>query len=414
MARVAHRTVVGLTVALAALTVPAPGSAQDEDADPVSDRLTWGVAPFGPDGRAGERAWFEYRLDPGTRHDDYLGLTNYSYADLTFDVYAKDAFTNTNGGLDVLPATGQSRGAGTWIGVAPQVEVPARSSVDIPFTLRVPDGAEPGDHAAGIVAALTEEVVDENGNRVAVDRRVGARVYVRVVGEVRPELTVERLDVEYLSTGALGLDGDAEVAFRVRNTGNVRLGGVTELDVAGPFGTFSATQDGPDVHELLPGESFDGTAVVTGLRPVGRLRATVTVDPVPALNAELDLEPAPAVASTTFWAVPRTLVLIAGLAVGLLVLRRLILRRRRRVRAQIGDGGHDAEAMRPTPSPSARSEHHHMGVLAGEDRPGGGQRVALDEEVLGQGVDVAKAALERAVGIDRGASSGPIGDVDDG
>ncbi|HWM18362.1 MAG TPA: DUF916 domain-containing protein [Ilumatobacteraceae bacterium] len=331
-----------MAVAVAALALPAPVSAQDDDVDPVSDRLTWGVAPSGPDGQGGERTWFEFRLDPGARHDDSLALTNYSYEDLTFDVYAKDAFTNASGGLDVLAATGQSRGAGTWIGVAPQVEVPARSTVDIPFTLQVPTGAEPGDHAAGIVASLTHEVVDGDGSRVTIDRRVGARVYVRVLGDVHPELTVERLDVGYRSTGGLGTRGDAEVAFRVTNTGNIRLGGVTELDVAGPFGMFSATQDGPNVHELLPGESFDSTAVITGLTPSGRLRATVTIDPEPADGAELSVEPAPDVASATTWAVPRPLIVLVGLAVGLLVLRRRIVRRRRRAPTEVnGDDSRD-------------------------------------------------------------------------
>jgi hypothetical protein len=48
-----------------------------------------------------------------------------------------------------------------------------------------------------------------------------------------------------------------------------------------------------------------------------------------------------------------------------------------------------------------RSEHHDLDVLAGEDGSYGGQGVALDQEVLGQGMDVAQAALQWTVGIDR-------------
>ena len=60
------------------------------------------------------------------------------------------------------------------------------------------------------------------------------------------------------------------------------------------------------------------------------------------------------------------------------------------------------------------SEHHEVDVVAGEDRAGRGHRVAPDDEVLRDGVDVAQTALQRAVDVDGGTAAGAVGGVDDG
>ena len=58
-----------------------------------------------------------------------------------------------------------------------------------------------------------------------------------------------------------------------------------------------------------------------------------------------------------------------------------------------------------TSAPVRASEHGAVPTPTGEDRTRRGQRVALDEEVLGHGMDVTQAALEGTFGIDRTAST---------
>ena len=53
-------------------------------------------------------------------------------------------------------------------------------------------------------------------------------------------------------------------------------------------------------------------------------------------------------------------------------------------------------------------------LVAGEDGAGRRHRVRPDDEVLGDGVDVAEAALQRAVEVERAAAAGAVGGVDDG
>ena len=54
------------------------------------------------------------------------------------------------------------------------------------------------------------------------------------------------------------------------------------------------------------------------------------------------------------------------------------------------------------------SEHHELDVLARENRACRDEGVAANDEVLCEGVDVAQPTLERAIGVERGATTGAV------
>lgn len=308
--------------AVAAAPTPTPSpSASAPSAG--SAPLTWGVAPSsrkGPDGRAA----FTYKLDPGAELTDYAGISNYSAQPITVDVYASDAFTTPSGGFDLLPAAKPPTDVGTWVAFEARYRrlvIPSKSRVDVPFRLTVPRNATPGDHAGGIVASIAEPGTDADGNRVRVDRRVGARVYLRVTGELAPAFTVERLDAGYDGTLNPFTGGTVTATYRVRNTGNVRLTGTPRVSVAGLFGLGRHTVDAPAVPEILPGGEYTLTTQVPAA-PLFRLDVGVELTPVP-VNATA---PAPAAAAgTAVWAWPwpqAVLLLLAACAVWLLLYRR--------------------------------------------------------------------------------------------
>jgi hypothetical protein len=295
---------VGLLPAGAVAAAPAPTPSPSASAPAASAApVTWGVAPSsrkGPDGRAA----FTYKLDPGAELTDYAGISNYSDAPITVDVYASDAFTTASGGFDLLPAAQKPTDVGTWVVFEPRYRrlvIPSKSRVDVPFRLTVPRNATPGDHAGGIVASIAEPGTDSAGNRVRVDRRVGARVYLRVTGELAPAFTVERLDAGYDGTlNPLG-GGTVTATYWVRNTGNVRLAGTPRLEVAGPFGLGRRTVDAPALPEVLPGGEYTATVQMRGAAPLFRLGVDFGLSPVP-VNASA---PAPAATGhTAVWAWP--------------------------------------------------------------------------------------------------------------
>lgn len=323
------RAVAVLVFAVLLSVGSTPGGSAQEDAD-RAEAVTWGIGPSSPAGPDGRTA-FEYELDPGDDLEDYVGVSNFTDEPLELAVYASDAITTPDGAFDLLPASEEPIDVGSWIAFADEsVTVPPRSRLDLPFRLDIPDNATPGDHVGGIVASRTTTTTGDDGSQVAVDRRVGARIYLRVSGDVTPTATITDVTVRHDSAG---LGGAAEVTYTVTNTGNLRLRGTPTIEVEGLFGIGRRAVDGTEIPELLPDKALTHTVVVPDVRPAVRLRATVQLE---ATGIDDDTPVPPATGHATTWAVPW--LVLAFLAVGTIVaviVRRRRSARRRRTEAQI-------------------------------------------------------------------------------
>ncbi|MEU9132378.1 hypothetical protein AB0D08_30440 [Kitasatospora sp. NPDC048540] len=242
---------------------------------------TFGIQPSGAD-QPDDRGAFSYAATPGAVVKDHVAVWNYGDQPLTLRLYPADAFNTDAGGYDVLPEGKPSTQAGTWLkAAADALTVPARSRQIVPFTLAVPADATPGDHPAGIVAALRQESKDAQGNAVTVDQRVGARVNIRVSGTLRAELTVESARVvHHPSLNPLDT-GRTTVSYTVRNSGNVRLGGKQAVRVTNLLGSVATGQAPADLQELLPGNAVSYRVDVSGAYPAFLGTAGITIDPLP-------------------------------------------------------------------------------------------------------------------------------------
>jgi hypothetical protein len=297
--------------------------------------ITWGVQPSSPDG-PNLRPYFNYVLQPGSELTDYVGVTNFSDKPLTLSVYASDAFNNAAGGFDLLAANIPPADAGTWVSFKKNVvNIPAKTRLDIPFTVRVPADASPGDHVAGIIASYT--VPGGGGEQsVTVDQRVASRLYTRVMGPVEASLAVENVEVTYQRSSIFVGPGSAKVKFTLRNTGNVRLSGTQALKVSSMIGTSASPSIDAfpeQIPELLPGNSVSFEVPIDGVWPFFSMTATETVDPV-VMSGGPDETPAisQAVGSVSFFAVPW--VETAVLLIVIVVIVLLILRRSRKRKAK--------------------------------------------------------------------------------
>ncbi|MFF8357881.1 WxL protein peptidoglycan domain-containing protein [Streptomyces chartreusis] len=293
-------------------------------------RTTFGVQPSAakkPDARPN----FSYGATPGALVKDHIAVFNYGRKPLTLRVYAQDAFTTDDGGFDLFAARHRPADVGSWIKLRrSEVKVPARSRVIVPFTLTVPAKATPGDHTGGIVASLSAAGGDKKGNKVALDQRVGARVYLRVAGALTPRLAVEDLRTVYHGTANPFGTGTATVTYTVRNTGNVRLAAHQTVGVRDGLGGTAEPAELRDLPELLPGDSVSVKVKADGVLPAFRDTTSVTIDPQP-VRGDIQHRILPRVTRTeAFTAVPwafLALLLLLATAVTFLLLRR---RRRRR------------------------------------------------------------------------------------
>lgn len=342
-------TVIG-ALALTALLTPAPPAlaapdvvsarpaaavleprAADDPADPraaESDSITWGVQPVPSDGEPA-RANYSYDVDRGETIRDSVRITNFSEEPVELDLYASDALTTQSGALDLLPAGEKPKDVGAWIDLERnEVRLDPEESVDVPFTMRVPDNAESGDHTGGVVTSFTTDAKAGDGAPIKLDRRLGSRVYVRVEGPLNPALEVSELNAGYGTSLNPAGKGDLSASWTVTNTGNVRLGADQVLSAAGPLGICGSDRKLDAMPELLPGNSVTLDAAV-GAWPTVRSTAEVELTPVPVRPGDNFDDVQNVAASSGTWAVPWMLLALLALLVGGFLGARIARRRRK-------------------------------------------------------------------------------------
>jgi hypothetical protein len=229
----------------------------------AADNGNWSVYPASPPRSAGgiptelgRRPYFYLSADPGTTLTDQVTVTNKTAAPRTFQLYAADAYnTERDGGFAVRARNEKQRGVGAWATLdREQVTVPANSSVTVPYTLTVPEGAEPGDHPGALVA-LDERVRPSTASvAVGIQQAVGARVYLRVGGPTVPALSVENVELTHQQPLVPGTgESSALISYTLHNRGNVTLNPKVALEAEGLFGRDLLSRELTKIpSELLP------------------------------------------------------------------------------------------------------------------------------------------------------------------
>lgn len=305
------RSAAGLLVAM--LGVVGAGIGPAAAADDVPWTVKTAANSFGA-----ERPNYRYTVNPGGEVDDALVVANRGTTPLRLAVYGADGFTTEAGTLDLVTKDTKSTGVGAWVDPGRTgVTIPAGESVEVPFTLTVPDNATPGDHMGGIVTSLTQ--ADQAGT--AVERRLAIRIRLRVAGALTPKLSVEHLKTEYSGTANPLGKGDATLSYTIRNTGNVILSARQVASVSGPFGGFRVSAAPiADSPELLPGDRWQVSVPVHDVAPSLRLAAMVKLTPL-VTDASGSVAPLAGTTTTAHgWAISWILLLLVAALIGLAVL----------------------------------------------------------------------------------------------
>jgi LPXTG-motif cell wall-anchored protein len=261
-----------------AVAVLHPGPAAAQDGSPAAEATPadsgFAVQPSGPDG-PGSRDWFTYTLDPGAVFGDVVAISNLSDHPIRFAIFPTDAVSVADtAGFAALKDDETPVDVGTWIQLAAgEYTVEPGQRIDVPFSISVPEDAEPGDHAGAILAVDADEggfdpATAPDGLSFNVRHRMGARVYVRVGGPVAPALRIDDLAVERDG-------GTATVHWEIANTGNLRLSPAVEVRITGLFGRTVRTVPAQEIPELLPGANYVGASIVSGLPSMEPLTAHV-------------------------------------------------------------------------------------------------------------------------------------------
>lgn len=348
-----HTAAIATAVVAVMVGTTSPmASAADEPAPPKG---SWSVQPGGTGGGQA-RSSFVYTMRPGTVLRDVVRVANTGRRPVTLDLYPADAYlTGEEGAFAVRnrdePRTNVSR----WVRLGGKKRHTIRpgKGLEIPFELRVPRNAEPGDHTGALIAAGTR--IEDGGGEgplgFDVRRRVGARIYLRVEGPLDPQLAV----ASFSATGdpdvmpLVGGDGRTTVAYEITNPGNIRIAPEARLELRGPFGNLVSSQP-VELPELLPGSTITRTATFDSLPAWGRLTAELVVT-----SEEVSTS-----ASAAVWSVPWAPALVVVLLLGAWWLRRrrrhgrpLLPGRPRRDPTGL-DSAAEAPEREPAPAPVAR------------------------------------------------------------
>ena len=312
-----------------AAVVPTEGPAKPPTA-------TFGLGPSGVSKLDG-RPYFNYVVSPGARVEDHVAVVNLSARSQTFGLYVTDAANALDGSFTYPVASSKPTDAGGWMsvrtgGLTSTVIIPPRSTRIFPIVVAVPPGASPGDHAAAVIVSLTASSSRPAGERINLDQRVAVRTFFRVSGPLRPGLTVERLRSSFQGGGLSS--GYAVLSYRIRNSGNVKLGGRQRLRVRGVFS--GSTQQGVTVPVLIPGGVVEMQSKIGRVVPQFRMTARVTVTALGVTGDAVPLTP-DAVATIHFWAVPWIWLLVLPVMVALIFIGRRWRRRRRTASTVAGE-----------------------------------------------------------------------------
>lgn len=285
--RIAAALAILLALTPAGLAAAAPTSPTTASAE--GDTITWSVEPLQTSD--GLRRSFEYSVDPGTQILDSIVITNQGATEAEFLVYATDAINEVDtGAFSLLKRDEEPVDVGAWI--TPTNEKitlgPGMQAV-VPFALLVPSDATPGDHVAGIVASVLT-TGDTDGAAVALEQRVGARVYLEVSGPVETGVEVSGVTSGYTAEWNPFAPGVISVNYEVRNTGNVRTDVRQSLAVTGPFGIPLGELQPEPLTELLPRQTVRVKTEVPAVMALVLAWSTVTAVPGEVGTADEPLE----------------------------------------------------------------------------------------------------------------------------
>lgn len=236
------------TVAAVAALVAAAATTVVPGASAAAGGSTFSIRPghYDPND-ASTRAYFDRKVSAGDSFSDDVVVSNGGSTPVTLFVYAVDGLTGQTSGAVYGNRGTPLRRAGRWLRAAvSRVTVAPGKEVDVPFTVRVPQGTVPGDHLAGI--AFENARVTTSGGRFRIRQviREVLGVLVRVPGPAQPQL---QLGPSTLST--LPGTGLASVVVPIANVGrSLCKPQLAVLLTAGSFRERVARQ----LDTILPGD----------------------------------------------------------------------------------------------------------------------------------------------------------------
>jgi len=200
---------------------------------------------------------FQLSLSPGERWSSQLKVVNNNPYNITVYGTVTDFRATGEGGRgaflplpELAPKQESTHSLGTWIAISSDpIIVPAEQSANIPFTINVPENAEPGGHYAAILVGTRPPKTE--GSMVSVSSMISSLLFVRVGGNIVEEGVIR----EFSNDKTFYKKPEVTFTVRFENKGNVHLlpqGNITIYNMWGKQrGIIPINQDS-DFGNVLP------------------------------------------------------------------------------------------------------------------------------------------------------------------
>lgn len=275
---------------------------------------------------------FQLTIGPGENWSSSVKVVNNNNFDVTYAPKVVDFEAQGETGLgSFVPLVENfaneplaTNSLGSWIEISAEpILIPAGRSGEIPFTVRVPENADPGGHYAAIMVGPYQGEQSLSGSQMRISSFVTSLLFVRIKGEIIESGRIR----EFTTNKSLYQTPEADFVLRFENTGNTHLrpqGAITLYNMWGKKRGEVLINEKSSFGNVLPRSirkfefSWSGEASILD---IGRYSADVTL-------AYGDESKQNTSAKTYFWVVPMVPVAVTlGVVLTIVTLMTWLIRR---------------------------------------------------------------------------------------
>jgi hypothetical protein len=191
-----------------------------------------------------------YAASPGSNVKGVIKVTNLTDTTLTLGVGKENfAAKGEEGEVELVDAADPLYSLSPWFVLgASSMEVPARATREVPYTIAVPAGAEPGGRYGSIIFSSAAPKLPSGVSGASVQQTLAALVFLRINGQAK-----ENLDVaSFASDKGFYEYGPVNLTARLKNTGTVHEKATGTITIYNMFGLKVDTIK-LDEHFVIPG-----------------------------------------------------------------------------------------------------------------------------------------------------------------
>jgi hypothetical protein len=180
---------------------------------------------------------FEMSANPGQTWSSSLRIINPNPYELTvYGEVVNFAPQGESGRARFMPLLEGERDNATiaeWIALGEsEITIPAEQTVEVPFTIAVPEAVTPGGHFGAVLIGTRPPESEVDTPRVETSQIVTALMFLRVEGEIVESGSIR----SFRTTSALLDRPEATFALRFENTGNVHLQPQGQIEIFNMWG----------------------------------------------------------------------------------------------------------------------------------------------------------------------------------